>query len=175
MKKALFTFFAAFSMMISSNVLAQFVYTDATLGYTISIPDGWTHQTFESGELLLRATNEDGTAAYDVNMRKLVEGQTSYDYLLYLEGYMADAGYSENYVEADKRSFSGEDAAYCKADDLACGVYTKEKNGVNMIQSIILYRTELYVFMCIATYPADDAEKHADAMSVFNSTFSFTE
>lgn len=175
MKKFLFSFIVAFSMMISSNVTAQFVYTDATLGYTITIPGGWTHEAFESGELLLRASHPDGTAAYDINMRKLEEGQTSYDYLLFLEGYMADAGYSENYVEADKRSFSGADAAYCKADDLACGVYTKEKNGVIMIQSIILYKSGQYVFMTIATYPADDAEKHAEAMAVFNSTFSFTE
>lgn len=175
MKNTLLTFFAMASMIFTINVNAQFVYKDATLGYTVTIPEGWTHEAFESGELALRATYSEGTAVYDVNLKKLEEGQTSYDYLLYLEGFMADAGYSENYVEADKRSFTGEDAKAYNADDLACGVYTKKKNDVDMIQSMILFRSGVYLFMTIATYPAADAEKHRDAMTTFNDSFMFTE
>lgn len=155
----------------TKNVSAQEVYSDATLGYTMTIPNGWTYQTFESGETAITVTADDGISVYSLILRKLSTEQTAYDYLLYLESYMPAAGYSENNVPDGSRFFTGEDAAFYKADDVACGVYTAVKNDVKMMQSIIVYRSGMYLYMTVATCSVDSYTALEAGFNLLNSTF----
>lgn len=154
---------------------AQTTYTDTELGYTVDVPDGWTYETKETGELAFRASASEAVAFFDLNLKKLTEGQTSYDYLLYLESFMGDAGYSENFVEADKQSLTGDDAAFYNADDVALGVYTKEKDGVTMIQTVIIYREGIYAYLTIGTCTKDDSADLQPAYDIMNGSFKLLE
>ncbi len=159
----------------TKNVNAQEVYSDATLGYTMTIPEGWSYQTFESGETAITVTADDGISVHSVILRKLKTEQTAYDYLLYLESYMPAAGYSENNVPEADRFFTGEDAASYNADDVACGVYTAVKNDVKMMQSIMVYRSGNYLYMTVSTCSVDNYSALEAGFNLLNSTFKLLE
>jgi hypothetical protein len=88
---------------------------------------------------------------------------------------MADAGYSENLVEADKQSLTGDDAAFYNADDVALGVYSREKDGITMIQTLIIYRDGLYAYMTVGTCTKDDSATLQPAYDMINGSFKLLE
>lgn len=147
---------------------AQTVYSDEVAGFSVNIPDGWVHEKFEKGELALRCSGEEGTAFYDVNLKKLSEGQTAKQYMEYLESYMPDAGFSANFMPEENRQIDG--SAY-GADEVYGGAYSKEKNGIQMGQIIFIYRKGAYAYMTIQTCELAKMQELVPVYDVFYGSF----
>jgi len=108
-------------------VHAQIAYSDKTAGFEVNIPEGWTHEKLTEGQLALRCTNAGGMASYDVNLKRLSDGQTAKSYLEYLESFMPEAGFSANFMPEQSRAITGDAAAAYNADGVYGGAYRKEK------------------------------------------------
>ena len=161
----------AFFVCIIFSAAAQTNYSDKKAGFSVKIPDGWSKETFDTGELALRCSNPEGTAFYDVNLRKLDDSVSAKEYMEYLESFMPAAGFSENLMDPQKREFDGDAAAYYGADDIYCGTYTKEKNGVEMIQVIYIYRRGNTAYMTVQTSSKDVADELQTSYNVFYNSF----
>jgi hypothetical protein len=153
------------------TLAAQTPYTDKTAGFSVNIPDGWTHEKHEEGELALRCKDSSGTSLYDVNLRKLDEGVTAKDHVLYLESLMADKGYSANFMDENARDITGADAKAYNADDIFGGAYSVEKDGVMIVQMIFVYRKGRYAYMTVQTTAQDKIGELQSQYNVFYTSF----
>jgi hypothetical protein len=157
--------------LIAFNVQAQSVYTNETSGYSLMVPDSWMKEAHEKGELSFRAISENGTAYFDVNLKKLQDGITSRDHVTYLERFMEKVGYSKNFMPEESRSISGKDAKIYGADDIYAGAYTIEKDGTLMVQMVFVYRKGQYAYITVQTCPQSELEALQDQYNIFYKSF----
>jgi hypothetical protein len=148
--------FLLFFFLVVFFAQAQTPYTDSQSGFTLTVPEGWTYESFESGEMAFRAIDSTRTAYYDVNLKKLEAGVTAKAHMEYLESFMQKAGYSQNFLPEKDRDIRGNEAKAYNADDIYAGAYTIEKSGIVMVQVIFVYRKGNYAYVTVQTCPRDN-------------------
>ena len=171
-KRILTTMFAVLSFaLLQISATAQKTYTDKTAGFSVSVPDDWTQEGFETGQTAFQSYSPDTTGIFSVGLHTFKEGQNSKAYLEWMESYMPDAGYSENFMPEESRSITGTDAAAYNADEIYCGAYKKTKNGVEMVQMIFILKSGKYGYSLIQTCPLENLTALQPYFDVFLNSF----
>lgn len=160
---------------LQNTVLAQKTYTDKTAGFSVSVPNDWSQEGFETGQTAFQSFSPDTTGIFSVGLHTFKEGQSSKDYLIWMESYMPDAGYSENFMPEESRSITGTDAAFYNADEIYCGAYKKTKNGVEMVQMIFILKSGKYGYSMIETCPLENLTAMQPFFDVFLNSFKILE
>lgn len=170
MKKRIITsMFAIVSVaFLQISAIAQKTYTDKTAGFSVSIPDDWTQEGFETGQTAFQSYSPDTTGIFSVGLHTFKEGQNSKAYLEWMESYMPEAGYSENFMPEESRSITGTGA---NADEIYCGAYKKTKNGVEMVQMIFILKSGKYGYSMIQTCPIENLTALQPFFDVFLNSF----
>jgi len=143
----------------------------STSDFSITLPTGWTYQTAEGPGELLKAFSEDSTYQYKISKVSIEPDQNSFDFLNHIEDVMFDLGYSENIADSTNRFKDSTKASNFNADDIALGVFAIEKDEQYLIQTVIIYHKENWIYMCVITYPSENYFEMAEEMKLLTSTF----
>jgi len=173
MKKGIITtiFAVASFAFLQISAFAQSTYTDNTAGFSVIVPEGWSQQGFETGQTAFQSFSSDSLGIFSVGLHTMKDGQSTKDYLEWMESYMPDAGYSENFMPEESRSITGDAAAAYNADEIYGGAYKKTKNGVEMVQMIFILKSGKYGYSMIQTCPLENLTDLQPFFDVFLNSF----